>query len=107
MSQTTHPIVEAGKATRFQKGKPPGPGRPKKPTITEALRAEVEKQAAELAAGYLSALRAAAESGDSDKIIRALEAIADRVDGRPTQRTEMAGGLTLENLIGNAGDVVE
>lgn len=96
-------LIEAGKATRFVKGQPPGPGRPRVPSVTEQVRARLAEKAEEIAAAYMKAL----EHEDPKLALAAADAILDRLDGRPTQRTETTGELSLTQLIGpQAEDVV-
>jgi hypothetical protein len=57
---------------------------------------------------WLGPYYAARDSGDAKLALDAAEKVFDRVYGRPTQRTEMSGGLSLEQLIApNAAEVVD
>lgn len=97
-------IAEHGRNTRFKPGQSGNPkGRPRVPTLTEQVRAKLEARADEIVAAYMTALL----SSDEKLALQAADAILDRLDGRPTQRTEMAGGLTLEQIIADQAQAVD
>lgn len=94
-------LVEAGKATRFKPGQSGNPGgRPATPKLLDLIRQEVEERADEILAALFEALKAERSYGAGESIItqtdhamrvKAAVELLDRVYGKPTQRTELAG----------------
>jgi hypothetical protein len=89
-------IADAGRATQFKPGNPGGPGRPKKTPLTDALRRilDVEHNADALA----MALFRKAKKGSYQEF----REIADRVEGKVSQREEEPLGRMTTILIDRA-----
>jgi hypothetical protein len=89
-------IVEAGKATRFQPGQSGNlSGRPKKTPYTDACRTVAEMRVKNLKAKStdtvpIAVAKALARKAIAGKVQAAAE-IANRAEGRPTQRHEIGG----------------
>jgi hypothetical protein len=65
-------------------GAQPGAGHPRRRRWHELVNEEIERDAEK----YLRPYRAAIESDDPEAGMKAVERLLDRLDGKPTQRTE-------------------
>ena len=89
-------IAEAGRATQFKPGNPGGPGRPKKTPLTDALRRILDVQSN--ADALAMALFRKAKKGSYQEF----KEIADRVEGKVSQREEEPVGRITTILIDRA-----
>jgi hypothetical protein len=96
-------IIEAGKATRFQRGQSGNPsGRPKD-LVTRELRelmlrqCSLDKKKRSWGEVIAEAIGKKARNGD----VRAFEAIADRTDGKPRQAVSVSGDLSGDLTVGS------